>query len=615
MPGLFGTFNISKSGLFAQQKAIDVTSHNISNANTDGYSRQRAEMQTTTPYCMPSMNGTGGVGQMGTGVEVSAIERIRDSFLDYQVRVQKGINGCYSSRDNFLSNVENILNEPTDTGISSLIGKFFDAWQKLSSQSQTSDARTVVAQQAEALANELNNTYNELQKLKGDAQTQIKDTIFGINGTLKDTSNVNQQIAEIKVSGNNPNDLMDTRDNYLDELSEKFGITIDKKSLDAYDIHAEEINESSPSAPIIDAGPPKKAINLVQIMNPDETARFSYIQSIEPSEGQKAGTAGKYTVTYYKNGDTTNDANKVTINNVELDSSEYKRMDECRILWADKDGNALKVNSSTGEIESGAPATFGEMKLFEPDTGELKGDMMVQQDIDNYIDELNKFAKGIALSVNAVHSQSASFTSDDTSSNPKVINNFFVNSSQKDASSYAEADEDAITAQNISVNAEISKEPMTIQAGIDSTSGDGDGKRALAIAQLRDKLMNISGITSSTSRKDLLTKASAGDLLQKDSTLGGVETIVNNAQGSTIDNYFKDTIDKLGIQEQDAKRIVKNEKVVLAGYQESRDSTSGVSLDEEIANLVQYQHAYTANAKVISTVDQLLDVVINDLKR
>lgn len=613
MPGLFGTFNISKSGLFAQQKAIDVTSHNISNANTDGYSRQRAEMQTTTPYCMPSMNGTGGVGQMGTGVEISAINRIRDSFLDYQVRVQKGVNGCYSSRDEFLGEVENILNEPTDTGISSLIGKFFDSWQELSSQSQTSNARTVVAQQSEALANELNNTYTQLQKLKGDAQTQIKDTIFGINSALKQVSEVNQQIAQIKVSGDNPNDLMDTRDNYIDDLSEKFGVTIDKKSLNAYDIHAEETDENNPSAPIVDAGPPKKAVNLVQIMNPEETARFSYVQSIEPSEGQKAGTDGKYTITYYKNGDTTNDANKVTINNVELTSGQYKEMDECRILWADKDGNALKVDG-TGEIQSGSPTSFSELKLFEPNTGKLQGNMMVQQDIDNYTDELNKLAKGIALSVNAVHSQSSSFTADDTSSDPKVINNFFVNSKPNDASSYTADDENEITAENISVNSEISKNPMSIQAGTDSASGDGDGKRALAIAQLRDKLMNISGITSSTSRKDLLTKASDGDLFAKDSTLG-VNTVINNAQGSKIDNYFKDTVDKLGIQEQDAKRIVKNEKVLLAGFQESRDSVSGVSLDEEMANLIQYQHAYKANAKVISTVDELLDVVVNDLKR
>lgn len=84
---------------------------------------------------------------------------------------------------------------------------------------------------------------------------------------------------------------------------------------------------------------------------------------------------------------------------------------------------------------------------------------MVQQDIDNYTDELNKLAKGIALSVNAVHSQSSSFTADDTSSDPKVINNFFVNSKPNDASSYTADDENEITAENISVNSEISKIP------------------------------------------------------------------------------------------------------------------------------------------------------------
>ncbi len=83
----------------------------------------------------------------------------------------------------------------------------------------------------------------------------------------------------------------------------------------------------------------------------------------------------------------------------------------------------------------------------------------------------------------------------------------------------------------------------------------------------------------------------------------------------TIGGYFKDTVNRLAVQTQEAKRIVTNHEALLASLDESRTSISGVSLDEEMANMIQFQHAYQANAKIISTVDELLDLVINGLKK
>ncbi|WP_278382190.1 FlgK family flagellar hook-associated protein, partial [Clostridium tyrobutyricum] len=179
MPGLFSIFNTAKSGLFSQQTAINVTSHNIANANTDGYSRQRANMVTTTPYTMPSMDGAAGAGQLGTGVTVESIQRIRDSFLDYQFRVQNSISGQYSAQDKVLSQVENVLNEPTDTSISSLLSGFFTSWQSLSKSSQNA---STVAQQAYQLTNDLNNVSSQLTKIKSDTNTELKSTIGTVNG-------------------------------------------------------------------------------------------------------------------------------------------------------------------------------------------------------------------------------------------------------------------------------------------------------------------------------------------------------------------------------------------------------------------------------------------------
>jgi len=576
MSGLFSTFNVATRGMTAQQKAIDVTSHNIANANTEGYSRQRATMETTRPFGMPSMNNSTGAGQLGTGVQVSSITRIRDSYLDYQVRTENGTMGLNTGREKFLSEIESIFNEPSDTGVSSLIGKVFDSWQTLSGSPESSNSRTVVAQQSKALTDELNNTYNQLIKLKTNSQDVIKQDIVDVNSMLDQIDKLNQQVISVKVGGNEPNDLMDKRDLLVDQLSLKFGITIDKKTLAGEDLKATDAG---------DLGDPY----LVRSNPNDKVSRFSYVSEIKAVGPQDAAGNASYEVSYYKNGDMSTDANKVTMT-MTLSSEEYTKLDQGRVLWSDSEGNAIDADGN--KIENGA--SFDKLQLFTPKTGELQGYMSVQTDIDVYVDQLNSLAKSIAFSVNAVHSGENTAEGDTLE--------FFVNSD-------VGGEEAGITAGNISVNEVILKDVMLINVGKDATSGTNDNSKALAIAQLRYTKLEIQGVNSDTTREEFLA-----DKFVVDGTLG-VNTISSSSNGTTIGSYFTDIINRLAVQTQTAKKNVTNHTTLLASLEESRTSISGVSLDEEMANLIQYQHAYQANAKIISTVDELLDLVINGLKK
>ncbi|NEZ45862.1 flagellar hook-associated protein FlgK [Clostridium niameyense] len=622
MSGLFGTLNIGKSGLFAQQGAINVTGHNIANGNTEGYSRQRVELQTTRPYCKPSMNSTAGPGQIGTGVQIAAINRVRDSFLDYQTRVEYGVQGQFESRNKFLSQIENILNEPTDVGISNLVEKFFHSWQDLSLHSETSNARSVVIEQSKALTDELNHTYNELKQLKTNTQMEINNTVFEVNNILNQVNQLNQEIIQVKIAHQQPNDLMDRRDLLLDKLSSKFGIEIKKENFDGIDLttsnHAKDYqkrtSELGGESPKVAKG---SSLNLVQTINPDDTCRFSYITEIK--ETAKTGT---YEITYYKDGDTKSDANKKTIK-INMSKEEYKKLDECRVLWTykgdvvvhEKNTNKNITNSQEKTLQNkekiyvtkeNGEYNYENLKCFEPPSGELRGLMSVQQDIDNYQDELNKLAKGLAFSVNAIHMQ------DDGNGNGlKDGKAFFINGKKHKDNPKAKLTDDEITAENITINEELLKDPMKIITGVtEKSSAEGDGKRALAIGQLRDTLMGIQSIENTTTRKSFLK-----DHFKENESLGKIFTITKNTNGKTLDSHFNDVVGGLGVDEQEARRMVKNQGVLLAGFKQARDSVSGVSLDEEFANIVQYSHCYQANAKIISTVDQLLDVVINGLKR
>ncbi len=419
---------------------------------------------------------------------------------------------------------------------------------------------------------------------------------------------------------------MDSRDLILDKLSNEFGISITETdnngiNVTTADSSTSKVDGDNGRAPIGSDGNP---VNIVQTVNSSGTqaSTFSYVSSIEKVSD------GKYSVTYYKKGDTTTDDNKVTLT-VNMTEDQAKELDECRVLWSDSNGAAYSVdgkNTIDGNLENGKTVDFDKLALFKPPAGELKGYMSVQSKVDGYQDTLNKFAKSLALSVNAIISQSSTFVVDNPTdgSGEGGINNFFVNGEQKDSSKYSATDENNITAANITLNVAILNDPSKIKvASKYDSNGDAvgtttDGNRALAVAQLANSLMNISGVNI-TSDDGTSTRDDRSDLVKSiftsNSDLGNVYSIGNAVGGSTVDNYYDDLVNKIGSDEQESKNMVTYETTQLSNFSQSRESVSGVSMDEEMTNLIQFQHCYQANAKMISTVDELLDVVINGLKR
>lgn len=575
MSGLFQTLNVSKSGMFAQQQYINVTSHNISNAATEGFSRQQLILQTARPQTI-----AGGVGQVGTGVTMQSIERTRNQFLDYQVRKETTHQGTYSVRQDYLSEIEGIFNEPSDTGVSELMSELFDAWQTLSKNPEKSDARTVVSQKAKALADELNHTYKKLNDTNVNAVSEIQSNTYEINTILDQINAINKDIITVTVAGNNPNDLMDRRDLLLDSLSEKFGIDTRNQAL-----NGQTVKTTSGD------------INLVRNVDSDYISKFAFVNGITKNDD------GTFNIEYYKNGDMTSNENKVVVEGVSLTDAQYNSLNETRMLVTDENGN-MQITDNTGKTKvlkvgddgkiDGSSIKAGENSLvyFASSDGTVGGLQSIHKDTESYMNQLNTLAKGLAYSMNAIHSEGHDKNTP-----------FFVISGTTNF--------DNINASNIAVNSDILGNVMLINAGATSTSGSTDGTRALAIAGIRDITLNMANIEGISYDYDDFVKEHFGiDKAAGDTFTAGNPTMNAVKGGVKIEGYFKNTINTLGVQSQEATRIVKNQQSLLSGLEERRLATSGVSLDEEAVNLVQFQHAFQANAKVISTVDQLLDVVI-----
>jgi flagellar hook-associated protein 1 FlgK len=207
-------------GLLAQQRSLDVASHNIANANTVGYTRQTADLQATDPYDDdPS-------GQLGTGVDVITYQRARDGFLDVQLRAQTMLQGYYEARQNGLSQVELALNEPSDTGVSHLLERFWSSWQDVSNAPESQAVRQSLLQNAGALAGGLQGLRLQLTRIDAQTQTNIGLTIDDLNKTVGGIAALDQQIMSA-VAANQPpsNDLLDRRDVLLDKLGGMVNLT------------------------------------------------------------------------------------------------------------------------------------------------------------------------------------------------------------------------------------------------------------------------------------------------------------------------------------------------------------------------------------------------------
>lgn len=598
MAGLFNTLNISKRGINVMQAGLNVTSHNISNASRSDYTRQRIRVQASSP-----LTTIGSAGQIGTGAQVEMVERVRNTFLDYQIRNENSALADVNVRQNVLAEIEKLVNESGDVGLSKMFDKFFDSWQELAKNPSDINARTIVLQEAANMTDEFNRIYNELQESKNDINDTIKNSVVEVNSILNEINELNQKIQEMSLMGNQPNDFLDRRDMLLDELSGKLGISIDTKKNNGINVTSKDINLG----------------NLVSNKNTENDLRLTFVESIETGTGDFPKDV---TITYYKNNDSTDENNKVQLVIKDMTSENFKSLEKNRVILSNQEGFAV---DSTGKAITSQQIDNSNFSSLSLSSGELGGLQKSHVEIDSFINQINQLAKALVFSVNAIHSGQSSATSGGAFGHDTLP--FFVNSSIAEYdqngdlinSSDVANGEGEITAGNITINRELLEEPLKLKVrendhmfenGMkNDIDGQGNGERALAIASLRETLFNISDIGKTiNSREDFFDQAKGGSEFSNNGL-----SIGDSSKGTKIESQYKNIVTTLGIKSQEASREADNFEDLVYNLEISRMSVSGVSLDEEMSNLITFQHAYNASAKVISTVDKLLDVIINGL--
>ncbi len=224
MPGIFGILEIGRRGLMSNRLAMNVTSHNIANATTPGYSRQRAQLAAT----LPLQNAQGLF--VGTGVSVENVSRLRDRFLDLQYRQASGSLGSATARHGALSQIETALGEPGDRGLQAAMNKFFNSFQELSSHPEEAGPRNAVLRQGTQLVQTFNRLSTSLTQQRNNLADDAVNKVGSINNLTRQIAQLNEQIVQARGAGNEPGDLMDQRDLAIDQLSQLTNITASQDS-------------------------------------------------------------------------------------------------------------------------------------------------------------------------------------------------------------------------------------------------------------------------------------------------------------------------------------------------------------------------------------------------
>lgn len=218
MVSIGGLLSIARSGLMASQAQVTTASQNITNAQTPGYSRQRVTLQPNTPQQLP-------FGTFGTGVLVDGTERMRNALLDDTYRRDVTSAAYNEERRDALQAVENVLGEPSDTGLASSLDQFWSAWSDLSTDPTSSSAKGVVRQRGAQIASQLNSFGNKIIEAQTLARTRMLELTDRVNALSQQVAEINARITAAEASGHESPDMRDQRDMKVDELSSLVGAT------------------------------------------------------------------------------------------------------------------------------------------------------------------------------------------------------------------------------------------------------------------------------------------------------------------------------------------------------------------------------------------------------
>jgi flagellar hook-associated protein 1 FlgK len=594
MSGIGMVLNIATTALNAQQYGLEVTGQNIANVNTEGYSRQNPVLVAKQPLMY------GGL-LMGRGVDTESVSRSSDQLIENKLMQEKSNMLSSSEMEKYMQVLEGYFNEDSGNSISTMLSDFWNGWYDISNNPSGVSERNSLYEQSTLLSEHFNALSANLIQIDADLTGAVDSGIEAINKITREIAQTNDQIVSMEANSV-ANDLRDKRNTLVSELNEYMDVKAFEQSNgsltivgakgctlvqgnSSYDLemggaNGDRITWQDSSGNDVDITnylsdgklggwlDMRDEILAKYKLDLDALAK-EVIWSVNQQHSQGVGLEGFSSVT--GNYAVTNPGSAITSSGLSYQDKVDDSSKTFKIWLFDNNGDPYDSDSGTAGLQ-GNPITITVTSGMT--TNDLVTAINNETGVQASLDSQNRL--NISIDTGEIASLGSLAFSDDDSNVLAAfgINTFFTGSSSGD----------------MGVNDTIGLNKNFIaaaQVGSDGTMASGDNNNALAMTDLRSTSISISQWTC--------------------------DRINGNTQGSiisTLEDYYHSLVGSIGITSASVSRDRSFGEMMVNELSTIRDSISAVSLDEEMTNLIKFQHAYAAAAKLIGVSDEMLNTLL-----
>ena len=595
MSSVYGIFNSALSALYTYTSAIDVISTNIGNVETPGYSRQQAVIQATAP--INTINGV-----IGTGVEVANVQRIYNAFLVTQMRMANQDMGKWSAQQDSLNSIEQVFSNSSDSGLSSTMAAFWNSWQNLVNNPSGSTERFLLTNSADNLAKSLNNMSSQLDSIQKGIDKSVGENVAAVNSLIQRIADVNLDIKMTATAGQNTNSSKDELDLQVAKLAELININAYTNSNGQISI------QMSNGKPLVEgtstwflSTQTNVTTGLKDITWPDGSTALVVNDDITGGKlGGYLAVRDTMITEYQDQLDTLAQTIIDKVNWLHTGGYDIEGKPGKLFFTFEPTPTVLPTPSISPTVNLNSGAATGDTFSATVNTYDVGGNATPLKITFTKDAPANQWSWVAAIplargTITTGASGTLNFgtdgnlvlplpTADPTISldltgvgpTQDVIWDLYdaLGTSNLTQNAAPSGISNKATAANIAVNAAILADPGKVAAAPSAAVAPGNGSNASAIAELQNNLFMDSGTT-------------------------------------TFSSYYSALVSKVGATVQSTDAGYSYQSNAMQAWKNQRDSYSGVSMDEEQTKLILYQNAYTASAKLISILDEMMKTLIN----
>lgn len=609
----FGAFTAARLGIYAAQKALNVTGNNISNINTTGYTRQKVDQVSlrvgATNHYASAFGGT-----TGSGVLVTGLSQFRDPYLDIRFRNENSSVGAMNTKLAGLEELSNTLDEvgkgqEGQEGEGILAAQFQDLRDQLSKltgeQSTENDILTLVRSSADSLVKLLNSYAQRVNEVKENQEKKLEGNVSAVNDIIKNIQTLNDNILKSEVYGDSALELRDQRNLQIDELSQYMKIDV------IYTPVSVGAGQTVDKLVIKTSGD-----NPVTLVDGNYVGQLTLGDGLQknPNYDPKAPVGGTNQPYLAVDGSPTDAVNAATLPYALTISA-----------LTDRNGAAL---AGSADYQFGDTELYGSLQSSRElltEAGEFTSVSMAAADADavskrgipyyqNALDSLARKFASVLNEANTGYMYNSSGNYVDSSGNELMVagvaipNNGTLTAAQQTelstngvalggvlfSNSNKGDDTSGITASNISISAKWSADPSVLQNSFQALDGEdyvgsSDNQNIIHILALFDGKQEYKP-------EDVVTGAAQGS---------------QRFFYGSFEDLFTNTEETLATDAKSTSTLLDNYSVSTMELDTSRDSVSGVDLNDEAMNMMQFQKSYAAACRMMTTLDEVLDKLIN----